>query len=259
MTRRSPSAAHRVVLVVGIGPGDASMVTIQALAALREVDAVIVFDKGERATELQDLRHTVLDRAREGRPCRVIALDDERRDPGRPYRDAVHDWHRSRVEALEQALLDEVGDGERVAMLVWGDPSLYDSTLRLLNELRSRGRVEVDVEVVPGVSSLQLLAARHAVPLHEVGGSLLITTGRRLREGLPAGIDDVVVFLDRECSFTVLRGDGWHIWWGACLGMPEEQLVAGPLDEVADTIVSLRTALRERLGWVFDLYLLRRR
>lgn len=259
MTWGSSSAVQRSVVVVGIGPGDGSMVTLEALSVLSDVDAVVVFDKGGRASELADLRRDVLERARDGRPCRVIELDDGRRDEGLSYRDAVRDWHGSRVEALEQALLDEIADGERVAMLVWGDPSLYDSTLRLLSELGSRGRVDVDVAVVPGVSSLQLLAARHAVPLHEVGGSLLITTGRRLREGLPAGVDDVVVFLDSECSFTGLRGAGWHIWWGAYLGMPHEHLVAGPVDEVAERIVSLRASLREQLGWIFDVYLLRRR
>jgi precorrin-6A synthase len=117
----------------------------------------------------------------------------------------------------------------------------------------------LDIRVVPGVSSLHLLTARHRIALHAVGGSVLLTTGRRLREGVPAGIDDLVVFLDAGCSFTGLVGKGYEIYWGAFLGLPDERLIAGPLDDVAEEIVRVRDELRERHGWIFDVYLLRRR
>ena len=252
------TAPDRSLVIVGIGPGEPGMVTTEALAALAEVDVVIGFDKGERTAELAAVRREVLDRARRGRPCRMIQLEDRRRDVTVGYRDAVETWHRDRTAALEQALLDDVADGERVGILVWGDPSLYDSTLRLIDALRARSRVRLAVEVIPGVSSLSLLAARHGVPLHDVGGSLLVTTGRRLRAGVPSGIDAVAVLLDGECTFTRLCGQGWRIWWGAYLGMRDEHLVAGPLDAVADRILALRHELREQHGWIFDIYLLRR-
>lgn len=235
------------------------MVTVHALEALASVDVVVGFDKGERAAELLALRREVLDRASAGAPPRLVTLDDPKRTAGGAYVDAVRDWHLARAERLERFLVEEVRPGARVGLPVWGDPALYDSTLRLLDELNGRGRIRVDVEVVPGVSSLQLLAARHRIVLHRVGGSLLVTTGRRLREGLPPGIDDVAVFLDGSCTFTELRDEGWHIFWGAYLGMSGEVLVSGPLGEVADTIVRQREALRRERGWIFDLYLLRKR
>lgn len=252
------TTCDRSLVIVGIGPGNPGMVTTEALAALAELDVVIGFDKGERTAELAAVRRAVLDRARRGRPCRMIQLEDRRRDATVGYRDAVDIWHRERTAALEQALLEDVADGEQVGILVWGDPSLYDSTLRLVDALRARNRVRLAVEVIPGVSSLSLLAARHGVPLHDVGGSLLVTTGRRLRAGVPFGIDAVAVLLDGECSFTRLSGQGWRIWWGAYLGMRDEHLLAGPLDAVAARIVELRRELRDRHGWIFDLYLLRR-
>lgn len=235
------------------------MVTVQALEALASVDVVVGFDKGERAAELLAFRREVLDRASAGTPPRLVTLDDPQRDVDGAYAHAVRDWHLARAEVLERFLVEEVRPGARVGMPVWGDPALYDSTLRLLDELNARARIRVDVEVVPGVSSLQLLAARHGIVLHRVGGSLLVTTGRRLREGLPPGIEDVAVFLDRSCSFTELGDKGWHIFWGAYLGMPGEVLVSGPLGEVAEAIVQRREALRRERGWIFDLYLLRRR
>jgi precorrin-6A synthase len=249
----------RTVVVVGIGAGDPDLVTVEALEALRAVDVVVGFDKGDRAAELRAVRDVVLERAQAGRPCRVVDIVDARRDESVGYSAAVSAWHGGRAEALERALLDEVADGEVAGMLVWGDPSLYDSTLRVLDEVNAHGAVHVRVRVIPGVSSLHVLTARHGIALHEVGGSVLITTGRRLRAGMPDGVDDVVVFLDAECSFTGLRGLGWRIYWGAFLGMADEELVEGPVDEVADRIVELRDELRTRHGWVFDLYLLRRR
>jgi precorrin-6A synthase len=69
----------------------------------------------------------------------------------------------------------------------------------------------------------------------------------------------VVVFLDAECSFTAMTDGGWQIYWGAFLGMPDERLVSGPVDEVAGDLVRIREELRQQRGWVFDCYLLRRR
>jgi precorrin-6A synthase len=52
--------------------------------------------------------------------------------------------------------------------------------------------------------------------------------------------------------------DGVEIYWGAYLGTPDEILLSGPLAEVADEIARVRAAARERKGWMFDTYLLRR-
>ena len=65
---------------------------------------------------------------------------------------------------------------------MWGDPSLYDSTIRIVESIRARGRVAVEYDVLPGHQRPQLLAARHRIVLHEVGRPLHVTTGRRLRE-----------------------------------------------------------------------------
>jgi precorrin-6A synthase len=101
-----------------------------------------------------------------------------------------------------------------------GDPSIYDSALRIIDAVRARGAVAFDHSVVPGISSVQVLAARHRIALNQVGRSIHITTGRLLRNGLPAGVDDVVVMLDGDNSFTTLIGHGYAIYWGAFLATP---------------------------------------
>jgi precorrin-6A synthase len=139
--------------------------------------------------------------------------------------------------------------------LIWGDPSLYDSSLRIARRLDLKLRIEV----VPGITAIEALCAAHALPLNEIGEPFLVTTGRRLREGgWPAGVDTVVVMLDGGAAFQSLDPKGIHIWWGAYLGMPDEMTFSGALAEVGATIVAARRKARDRRGWIMDSYVLKR-
>jgi len=249
---------RRRLLLIGIGPGDPSFVTAQAAAAIADVDAFIAFDKGDSKADLLGARRAVLDRFAVSKPSRTLVIDDGVRDPDRPYGKAVARWHLERVEAFERVLVADVGEHETVGILIWGDPSLYDSALRIVDQINSRGRVSVEHTVFPGISSVQVLTSRHRIPLNRIGGPVQITTGRLLRERPPDGVDDLVVMLDADTSFTTLIGRGWEIFWGAYLGSPDELLVAGRLDDVADEIVRVRAEARAAKGWMFDIYLLRR-
>ena len=248
----------RRLLLIGIGAGDPSFVTLQAAGAIAEVDAFVVIDKGEAKGDLAGVRRQVLDRFAGSKPFRLLTLEDTVRGTDVPYDEAVARWHLERVAAFERILLAHVGEDETAGVLVWGDPSLYDSTLRIVDQVNAAGRLSLDFTVFPGISSIQLLTARHRIPLNRIGRSVHITTGRRLREGLPDGVDDVVVMLDSETSFRTVIGCGFEIFWGAYLGGPDEILIAGPLDDVADEIVRVRAEARAAKGWMFDTYLLRR-
>lgn len=233
----------RRLLVVGVGMGP-QHVTAEAAAALRSVDYVLAFQKSAD-DPLLEARAAI---CREyGDPPVVVVTDPPRdRDDPADYPGAVRAWHAARVAAC-RAALERPGD---VAMLVWGDPSLYDSTLRLLAELPG-----FEVTVLPGISAPQLLAARHAIVLHEVGRPVHVTTGRRLRQAITAGQDNVVVMLNRTLDLAGL--DDWSIWWGANLGTPSEALVAGRVGDVLPDVESARTHARSAAGWVMDVYLLR--
>jgi precorrin-6A synthase len=245
------------LLLIGIGAGNSRHLTQEAIAAIAATDVFVVIDKADGPAELGAVRRQMLDEHASGH--RIVELADARRDDSAPYAEAVQAWHLQRVNALERVLLEQVGADEVVGLLVWGDPSLYDSTLRVVDQVLARGRVTFEHAVIPGVSSLHLLAARHRITLNRVGRPVHVTTGRLLRAGLPDDVDDVVVMLDGATSFTTMIGRGFDIYWGAYLGMPEEILLAGPLDDVADEVVRARSEARARLGWVFDIYLLRRR
>ena len=64
--------------------------------------------------------------------------------------------------------------------------------------------------------------------------------------------------LDGQCSFQSLPAKDFDIWWGAYLGMAQQALAAGPLQETGEEIRARRAALRAEHGWIMDVYLLRR-
>lgn len=235
------------ILGVGMGP---QHVTPEVAEALRSVDYVVAAQKSSDDQLLEARREICAAHGVE-----LVAVPDPERDRDAPrdYPKAVADWHEARVAAYEQVLLDRPGD---VAFLVWGDPSLYDSTIRIVESIRARGNVQVDYDVLPGISAVQLLAARHRIVLHEVGRPLHVTTGRQLGLALEQGQDNIVVMLNRGLDLDGL--DDWLIWWGANLGTPEEALVAGRVGEVLAEIAAVRAQVKEAAGWVMDIYLLRR-
>jgi precorrin-6A synthase len=253
------SGAMRRILAIGIGTGNPDHLTVQAVQALRRVDVVFLLDKGSSKADLGPVRREICARYIESGSYRLIELPDSERDPSvSSYTERVEDWHERRVERFElaiEAALPESGCG---AFLVWGDPSLYDSTLRILDALARRGRLRFEYEVIPGLSSPQVLAARHKIILNRIGGAVQITTGRRLAAGWPEAAQDVVVMLDGECSFRTLPAEDLDIYWGAYLGTEHELLIKGPLAERKAEIVAVRAQARERHGWIMDTYLLRR-
>lgn len=245
--------------MIGIGAGDPDHVTVQAVKALNRVDVFFVVDKGGAARELVDLRRDICARYVEGDAHRWVEVRDPERDRRAPgYEDAVEDWRRRRRDLYATLLRDELAGGECGGFLVWGDPSLYDGTIAILDDIRAAGDLELEVEVIPGISSVQALAARHRVPLNRVGGPVLVTTGRRLAGGFPDASDDVVVMLDADCTFTDVADGDTLVYWGAYIGTPDEILVAGAVAEVGDEIRERRREARARKGWIMDTYLLRR-
>jgi precorrin-6A synthase len=248
------------LVIIGIGTGNPDDVTVHAVKALNRVDAFFLVDKGADKDALLQLRKEICERHIIERSYRFVEMPDPARDRTPvQYEAAVEDWHARREEHYARFVDDELRDGECGAFLVWGDPALYDSTLRIVARLSMHATTAFEYEVIPGISSVQLLAARHRIPLNQIGGSVHITTGRRLRAGLPDDIGDVVVMLDGECSFTTVEHPAdVEIYWGAYLGTDDEILVSGNLGEIMGDLLQVRSDARTRHGWIMDTYLLRR-
>jgi precorrin-6A synthase len=248
----------RTLLVIGIGVGNPEQLTLEAVQALNHVDVFFVMDKGPAKADLNALRKRICERFVKGRAYRVVELPDNPRDPTiEPYEARVAAWHEQRASLYEESLTRELGQDQCGGVLVWGDPSLYDSTLRVLEQVKERG-LRFECRVIPGISSVQALAASHRIALNRVGGAVHLTTGRRLAAAVGAGHDDVVVMLDGECSWKELDPDAFEIYWGAYLGWPHARVIKGVLREVSDEIERVRAALRAEHGWIMDIYLVRR-
>ncbi|PZX14031.1 precorrin-6A synthase (deacetylating) [Celeribacter halophilus] len=237
--------------LIGIGTGNPDHVTLEGQKALRDAATVLIPRKGAGKEDLAHLRLDIL--AASKTQARVVYVDMPERDDSLPYQTRVALWH-DEIARRWQVALETVPEGP-VALLVWGDPGLYDSTLRIAARLDPAPKLRV----VPGITALQALTAAHAIPFNTVNGAVTVTTGRRLRDhGWPEGAETVIVMLDGACSFQSLDPTGLHIWWGAFLGMADQALDSGALAEAGPRIVERRAHARARHGWIMDTYLLRR-
>jgi precorrin-6A synthase len=249
----------RKLLIIGMGAGHPEHITIQAVNALQRVDVLFVTDKGPDKEDLAQLRREICARYVPERALRTLVIPDPERDRNPvDYHAAVEAWHEQRACIYEALFTAQLGEDQCGAFLVWGDPSLYDSTIRIVERIAARGAVEFEYEVIPGITSIQALTARHRIALNQIGAPVQITTGRRLAAQPEPLSTDTVVLLDGECAFKALTDDGLEIYWGAYLGTPDEILLSGPLGEMSAQIQRARAAARLRKGWIMDTYLLRK-
>jgi precorrin-6A synthase len=241
--------------LIGIGTGNPEHLTLQAIRAMNAQDLILIPHKGSGKDDLAQLRRGICDDVIVNAKTKLVEFTLPVRDATtQNYRQRVDDWHDA-IAAVWQETIDAHGSARNVALLVWGDPSLYDSTLRIAARLDPAPTLHV----IPGITSLQALTAAHATVLNEIGAPFIVTTGRRLRdEGWPPGVDTIAVMLDAGSAFEALATEGIHVWWGAYVGMKEQIIIEGPLAEVSAQITSTRATARADHGWIMDIYLLRK-
>lgn len=250
----------RELVLIGVGAGDPEWVTLAAVRAIQEIDVLFVVVKEREYDDLVEARRSIIERHRT-RPLTMVEL----LDPPRPWQSvpdypaAVAAWRAHRLESWGQAVAGHLGEGQSGGFLVWGDPSLYESTLAIVEHLVASASEEITYRVIPGVSSVLALAAAHRIPLNRQGRAVQISPARLLSAGMPADVDDVVVMLDGRQTFASIAPEGLDIYWGAYLGTPDEILLGGDLATVREEIVRVRAEASARKGWMFDTYLLRRR
>jgi precorrin-6A synthase len=242
--------------LIGIGCGDPEQLTLAAVRAINAADLILIPRKGEEKSDLAELRRQICARVLTNRNTRLVEFDLPVRDAAREdYHGGVDEWHDAVAATWSREIRAHLGSNGRVAFLIWGDPSLYDSSLRIARRLDPKP----EIEVIPGITAIQALCAAHAIPLNEIGAPFIVTTGRQLREsGWPVGVETAVVMLDGGTAFQSLDPAGLHIWWGAYLGLPDQIIVSGPLTDIGPRIVEARAAARARHGWIMDSYILKR-
>lgn len=245
--------------IVGIGTGNPDHLTMQAITALNKARVFFIPRKGEAKTKLAQVRRGICERFISNADTTIVEYDvPERGSASGGYTQSVDEWHAALARIYLAMFKEQVPESGAAAFLVWGDPSLYDSTIRIVERVKALNEIDIDYEVIPGITSIQALTASHRIPLNLVGKPVQITTGRRLVESFPAQAESAVVMLDGEEAFGRIEDPDAYIYWGAYLGTEDEIIVSGRLVDVADHIRETRRSARERHGWIMDIYLLRK-
>lgn len=250
------------IYLIGIGSGNPEHLTIQAINTFKKVDIFFILEKeSEKNEDLVKLRKEILQRYLPDRSYRIMTVKiPERKKGGRElevYKERVASWRRQKAEIISNLIKQEMADGETGAILIWGDPSLYDGHMEILDYILKKGWVDFEFEVVPGITSMQVLTARHKIPLNSIAESILITTGRRLKEIHPEDVKNAVVLLDNYLTYRNFTDADLNIYWGGCLGTEKEILISGRLKEVLDEIIRTRNEIKKNNGWIMETYILR--
>ena len=157
---------------IGVGPGDPELLTIKAERMLQSVPVICFtqLDDGKESYALGVVRGVLEAAKPEFLAITIPADDDTPIDP--------QTW----VDAAEE-ISGHLHQGRDVAFITEGDPMLYSEFFQVLESVKSVVP-NLDIEVVPGVSSVMAAAASSGMPL--------VTHGQRLTI-LPKvyGIDDL--------------------------------------------------------------------
>ncbi|MDD1754652.1 MAG: precorrin-4 C(11)-methyltransferase [Methanothrix sp.] len=203
------------VYFVGAGPGDADLITVKGKRLLDEADLVVYAGSLVNPDLLTGLKADLMDS------------------------------NGASLEATNSRMLEALRDGKKVVRLHSGDPSLYGAILEQMQPLEEAG---VEVEVVPGVSSLFASAAalKTQLTLKGVSESLIITrpAGTTLEKDELAAlsrhgttlavflgidkIEDIVKSLDRPADTPVAVV--YHASW------PDQEILIGTLADIADKV-----------------------
>lgn len=148
---------------VGVGPGAPDLLTLRAVALLREVPVVAAPRRDDQtpSSALGIARAALGDVAGQ----ETLLLDfPMSRDPA---------IRRAARGAAARAVAERLGRGLSVAFVTEGDPLVYSTFLDLLAEA-PRAFPGVPIEIVPGISSITAVAAAARVPLADNDGTLAV-------------------------------------------------------------------------------------
>ncbi|NOJ41444.1 uroporphyrinogen-III C-methyltransferase [Bradyrhizobium australiense] len=169
------------VSFVSAGPGDPELLTLKAAARLRAADVVLYDDLASGA---------ILDYARAG--ANLVAVGKR---VGRPS---------AKQEHLNRLLIDYAATNARVVRLKSGDAGIFG---RLEEEIEALRAARIDYEIIPGVTSACVAAARASIPLTRRGTSRRVqfVTGADVTGRLPANLNWAAL-ADPESTTAVYMG-----------------------------------------------------
>jgi precorrin-4/cobalt-precorrin-4 C11-methyltransferase len=164
-----PPQGH--VFLVGMGPGDAELVTLKAARVLKDADCVFCFSylKDEVARYAPPAKITVASPLLMGRVCG--------RDPAELPADMRKELEQSKEELAQFApkVRKLVAAGQTVVIADSGDPTVYCPWSWVMQEF-----ADLQPVVVPGLSSFNAANAALKQSITRHSGSVLISAGEDL-------------------------------------------------------------------------------
>ncbi|OGX14004.1 MAG: uroporphyrinogen-III C-methyltransferase [Omnitrophica bacterium RIFOXYB12_FULL_50_7] len=154
------------VYLIGVGPGDPELITIKGLRFLKRAE-VVLYDHLIPMDLLKEV----------SRSARLIPVGKK------------HGAHSMSQDAINECLFHEAQRGKKVARLKGGDPYVFGRGGEEILFLKARG---VDVEVVPGVSSVIAVPALAGIPLTQrhLAMTVAVASGHVTEDNDPIPVPD---------------------------------------------------------------------
>ncbi len=214
-----------MVYGVAVGPGDPELLTIKALRVLKESDVIFypgsLFREKKKSFVYPLLEyHKLIDKDIRGF---YLAMSDDRAQAVTIYEETA--------TAIKKLFLA----GKKVSVVCEGDLSLYASFSYVLENLKS---LAVPVELIPGINSFSLGAAKQQVPLALLNDKIAIVPRVKTLEEIEAYLTtfETLVLMKVKTSWQHFYKDlsqkTWHFYYCERLGTSQEYITTN-IEEIA--------------------------
>ena len=169
---------------VGCGPGDPELLTIKAVGLIKNAEVVFAptSKEGKPSIALSIVKKYINSSAK------MVNLIF----PMLKEKEVLKNYWKENAEKIA----NEVRLGRRVIYLTVGDPSIYSTWIYIYKELR-RNHKDIEIDIVPGITSIFAFAAEAKIALVEGDETLAIVPAcydmDRVRR--TSNVCDTVVFL----------------------------------------------------------------
>lgn len=141
---------------IGVGPGDARLMTLRAAGLIRTVDMLAYFAKAGNESYARKVAAPLIEPGRREMPLLYpVTTELPVADPG--YKQQIRDFYADTAGLIAERLRA----GESVGLLAEGDPFFYGSFMHVWRRLAA----DFPVEVVPGVTGFSGCSSRAGAPL----------------------------------------------------------------------------------------------
>jgi precorrin-2/cobalt-factor-2 C20-methyltransferase len=174
---------------VGCGPGDPELLTLKAIRLIKNAEVVFAptSKEGKPSIALSIVQKYVNSSTKTVNLIFPMLKDKE----------ALKDYWKGNTEKIA----NEVRAGKKVIYLTVGDPSIYSTWIYVYRELR-RDHKDIEIDIIPGITSIFAFAAEAKIALVEGDETLAI---------VPACYDmDRVRRTSNVCDTVIFLKDGRH-------------------------------------------------